>query len=111
MQDNQNNRCDVCGSGNGRCGQCGNMCGWRGNSLLRWLLGIIIITWIFSLGMKFGEVKAYLEQSGMGNHMYYRSGVMPMMGATGLSEAGTFTVSSIAAPAMVKAGTVQIKSN
>ncbi|KND49856.1 MAG: hypothetical protein AB198_00410 [Parcubacteria bacterium C7867-003] len=110
MQDNQNNRCDVCGSGNGRCGQCGNMCGWRGNNLLRWFLGIIIITWIFSLGMKFGEVKAYMEQNGIGNHMYYRSGAMPMMGgAWGNTD---FTVSTAAAPAMMKAGTVQvIKAN
>lgn len=102
----EKNMCDVCGSGDGRCGQCGNMCGYRGNNLLRWLLGIIIITWIFSIGMKFGEMKAYYEQAGygygMGGHMYR---AMPMMGGA------EYTVSTMAAPT-VKAGTVQlIKSN
>lgn len=102
------NTCDVCGSGNGRCGECGNMCGWRGNNLLRWLLGIIIITWIFSLGMRFGEVKAYMEQNGYGNnHMYYRSGVMPMMGGASYG-AGDFTVSTLAAPAMMTTGAVKV---
>lgn len=105
----EKNMCDVCGSGDGRCGNCGNMCGYRGNHLLRWLLGIIIITWIFSIGVKFGEIKAYMGQDGYGNHMYR---AMPMMGATALSEGANFTVSSMAAPTMVKAGSVQvIKSN
>lgn len=62
------NVCEVCGSGNGYCRECGHMCGWRGNNLLRWLLGILIITWIFAIGMKFGEMKAYLQQAGYGRH-------------------------------------------
>lgn len=77
---NQNNNvCDTCGSGNGRCGKCGNMCGFGGNHVLRWILGILIITWVFSIGMRFGEIKAYLNQAGYGsyNHKYK---VMPMMG-------------------------------
>ncbi len=101
----EKNMCEVCGSGDGRCGNCGNMCGYRGNNLLRWLLGIIIITWIFSIGMKFGELKSSLDRSGYGNHMYYKTSPMPMMGGA------DFTVSTMSAPT-VKAGTVQlIKSN
>ncbi len=105
----EKNMCEVCGSGDGRCGQCGNMCGYGGNHLLRWLLGIIIITWVFSIGMKFGEVKAYMGQGGYGNHMYFRSSAMPMMG--GAWGNADYTVSTVSAP-MMKAGTVQvIKSN
>lgn len=84
----ENNKvCDVCGSGDGRCGMCGNMCGFSGRHVLRWVLGIIIITWVFCIGMKFGELKAYLEQSGYGygyRHMQVRTfnGGMPMMNAT-----------------------------
>ncbi|MEK6884167.1 MAG: hypothetical protein AABY22_31345, partial [Nanoarchaeota archaeon] len=83
MTENKN-ICEVCGSGDGRCGQCGNMCGWRGNSILRWILGIIIVTWIFALGMKMGEMKAFLEQAGYGRsaqNMMYRT--MPLGGAGG----------------------------
>lgn len=104
----EKNMCNVCGSGDGRCGECGNMCGYRGNNLLRWLLGIIIITWIFSIGMKMGEMKAYLEQSGYGRgHMKFYS--TPAMGGAMMKDA-TFTVSSTAVPVSgtTKAGTVQI---
>lgn len=103
----EKNMCDVCGSGDGRCGNCGNMCGYGRNNLLRWLLGIIIITWVFSIGMKFGELKGAMERGGYGNHMYYKA--MPMMG--GAWGSTDYTLSTISAPA-VKAGTVQvIKSN
>ncbi len=83
------------------------MCGYRGNNLLRWLLGVIIITWIFTIGMKFGELKSSLDRSGygygMGGHMYR---AMPMMGGS------DFTVSTAGVPAMMTTGAVQvIKSN
>lgn len=106
--------CDVCGSGNGRCGKCGNMCGFGGRHLIRWILGIIIITWVFSIGMKFGELKASLDQYGYG----YDHRVMPMMYSAGAQAwpAGdgnvTFTTSAAPVGGMMKAGTVQvIKSN
>ncbi len=95
MSDNNQNTCQVCGSGNGRCGSCGNMCGFGRNHILRWILGIIIITWIFSIGMKFGELKAQLDGSGYG-YGYKQMRAMPMMGGASwdqntvfFSEAGT----------------------
>ena len=110
MHENNQNVCDMCGSGSGRCGKCGNMCGFGGGVIIRWVLGILIITWIFSIGMKFGELKANLDQNGYG----YSHRVMPMMysGATGGEGNVTFTTSSIPAAGMMKTGTVQIiKSN
>ncbi len=117
MEGNNQNRCDVCGSGYGHCGKCGNMCGFGGRHMLRWILGIIIITWIFCIGMKVGELKASLDQSYFG---YGHSRVMPMMygaqGATWSGDQGNvmFTTSSAPASMMtgVKSGTIQvIKSN
>lgn len=100
----EKNMCEVCGSGDGRCGECGNMCGYRGNNLLRWLLGIIIITWIFTIGMKFGELKAQMDG---GNHMYFRSMGVPVSGSAMMNNAD-FTISTQAMPA----GKVQvIKTN
>ncbi len=88
MEGNSNqNACNVCGSGNGRCGKCGNMCGFGGYHILRWVLGVLIISWVFSIGVKFGEIKTYLNSTGYGNHMYYRS--MPMMGGA------TFSASAV----------------
>lgn len=72
MEGNNQNVCGVCGSGNGRCGKCGNMCGFGGHHLLRWFLGIIIITWVFSIGVRFGEVKYQLNS-------YYGHKTVPMM--------------------------------
>lgn len=89
MSENSNNRnnvCEVCGSGNGRCGSCGNMCGLGGYGLVRWILGILIITWVFSIGMKFGEMKGALEGNGYGKHMYFRGQMMN--GATGTYPTG-----------------------
>lgn len=105
----EKNMCNVCGSGNGYCGECGNMCGYRGNNLLRWLLGIIIITWIFSMGVRFGEMKAYLEQAGYDRGHVKMYSASPMMGMSVMKDAA-FTVSSTATPSAgaVKAGTVQI---
>ena len=93
------NYCEVCGSGmDGRCGRCGHYCGFRGGHILRWVLGIIIIVWIFSIGVKFGELKAYLEGGEYGYpHMRYN--VMPMMYGNG----GYFESS---APAGASGGTV-----
>lgn len=71
---NNQNVCGVCGSGNGRCGKCGNMCGFGGNHLLRWFLGIIIITWVFSIGVRFGEIK-----SQMNSYYGYGHRSMPIM--------------------------------
>lgn len=108
---NQNNNvCDTCGSGNGRCGKCGNMCGMGGNYILRWIFGILIITWVFSIGMKFGEIKAYLNQSGFGGYGHsYRA--MPMMGGVGWSNAQSdvyFTKAVPAAPTMMTSGSVRV---
>ncbi len=108
MEGNNQNRCDVCGSGYGHCGKCGNMCGFGGRHLLRWLLGIIIITWVFSIGMKIGELKASIEGYGFGHR------AVPMMYGlqSGWSGAeGNVMYSTAAAPAMmtgVKGGTIQV---
>ena len=80
MEGNNNNMCDVCGSGNGRCGKCGHSCGFGRGHIIRWILGILIITWVFCIGMKIGEIKAYLEASGYGYSNHYKYRVMPMMG-------------------------------
>ena len=81
---NQNGICDVCGSGYGRCGRCGNMCGFGGRHILRWILGILIITWVFSIGMKFGEINAALEDhwGKQGGMMMYRAGAPEWTTAT-----------------------------
>lgn len=112
MSERENNMCEVCGSGAGKCGRCGNMCGFGGNHILRWVLGILIIVWVFSIGMKFGEIKAYLDQAGYGrgNHMYYRA--MPMMGGGAGWQTGTnevyFTQAVPTAPAVtVSSGTIK----
>ena len=103
MDGNNQNVCGVCGSGNGRCGKCGNMCGFNGNHILRWVLGIIIITWIFSIGMRIGELKASLNSSyGYG----YHTRMMPMMGGAQWGEGNvTFTTSAVPA---VQSGTIQV---
>ncbi|KND48220.1 MAG: hypothetical protein AB201_01320 [Parcubacteria bacterium C7867-006] len=107
MEGNNQNRCDVCGSGYGHCGKCGNMCGYNGKHLLRWFLGVIIITWVFSIGMKIGELKASIEGYGYGHR------AMPMMyGAqSGWSDGNVmFTTTSAPATMMtgVKGGTIQV---
>jgi hypothetical protein len=72
-----NERCEVCGSGYGRCGMCGNVCGVGGYGIIRWILGILIIAWVFSIGMKMGELKGYLESSGYGyGHKQYMKGAI-----------------------------------
>jgi hypothetical protein len=111
MEGNNNSGvCDVCGSGSGRCGKCGHACGFGGRHLLRWILGILIITWVFSIGMKVGEMKAVFEGSGYGDHFYYRSGpVMPMMYGNQGAAAGTVFFSSSAAAPAGEAGKVEIK--
>ncbi len=112
MSENKNmNACQVCGAGaDGYCGSCGMRSNYFGNHILRWILGIIIISWVFSIGMKMGELKAALEASspyGFQNHMMYRT-----YPAGGVIQDGNVTFSTSAAvPAMmtgVKAGTVQV---
>ncbi|HEY0220784.1 MAG TPA: hypothetical protein VGC58_01020 [Candidatus Paceibacterota bacterium] len=71
---NQNYKCDVCGTDSNKCGRCGHGCGFGRYSLLRWILGIIIITWVFSIGVSFGELKAKVEKS----HGFGEVRVMPM---------------------------------
>ncbi len=75
-ENNKNNVCEVCGSGNGKCGMCGGVCSVGGYGLIRWILGIIIITWVFSIGMKIGELKGMLDGGGYGKGMHYKSGQM-----------------------------------
>jgi hypothetical protein len=86
-----------------------------GIHLLKWLLGIIIITWVFAIGMKFGEFEAYFEmQAPYGGHnmMFYRTSAAPMtisaqampaaaiMGSTGTAGNVTFTTSSVPSGSM-----------
>lgn len=114
MVENKNNVCEVCGSGNGYCGQCGNMCGWRGNNILRWILGIIIITWIFCIGMKFGEMKVFLQEEGYGRggNVMFRATSMPMSAGWTEATPANFTVSTAGVPVTGPAGVLKvIKSN
>jgi hypothetical protein len=101
----EKNMCEVCGSGDGRCGNCGNMCGYGRNNLLRWLLGIIIITWVFSIGMKFGEIKGAMERGGYGYGMGGHMKVMPMMGGA------SYSVSTMSAPVDTTESVRVIRSN
>lgn len=107
-ENNNQNMCNVCGSGDGRCGRCGNMCGFGKHHIIRWILGVLIITWVFCIGMEMGEVKAYLEQAGYG-HGYRNARVMPMMG--GYQDEVYFS-QGVAVPTTaatgVKGGTVQV---
>ena len=50
------------GCGSGSCGKCesGSGCG-RHHSLLRWLIGLVILVMIFGIGVKFGEWKGYIH--------------------------------------------------
>ena len=109
MEGNNQNVCDVCGSGNGRCGKCGHYCGFGGRHILRWILGIIIITWVFSLGMKFGEFKSVFggEYGGYGYNRMMRVQSMPMMyGAGGVYDTdGNVTFTTATVPS---SGTVQV---
>jgi hypothetical protein len=102
MDDNKKNDyyCGVCGSGpNGKCGVCGMGRGYFGHSILRWILGIIIISWIFCIGMKIGEWKTEVEFGSSSYHVY-RYGAMPMMyGAQGGQSGNVFFSSAEAVPA------------
>ncbi len=88
MSERENkNVCDVCGTMDNRCGSCGHSCGFGGGYVLRWVLGILIITWIFCIGMRFGEIKAHLESTGYGYNKHYKFSPMPMMGGATWSNA------------------------
>lgn len=86
--------CDVCGSGGGRCGRCGNMCGFGGMHIARWILGILTITWVFCIGMRFGEIKAHLESTGYGYNRHFKIMPGPMMGGANWSTVGSDQVYS-----------------
>ncbi len=104
----KSNVCNTCGCENGRCGDCGHYCGFRGGSIIRWVLGILVIVWVFSIGMRFGEIKSYLEMSGFGNsHMQYRTFPGPMQMQGWSTEGGNQVYFSQAVPATtVTSGTV-----
>ncbi len=81
--------CETCGN-DGRCYTCGM--GTRDNHYyVRWILGILIISWIFCIGMKAGELKYALERGGMfystfqspGQMMYGSTRVMSSQPASG----------------------------
>lgn len=119
MQENNNGgMCQVCGAGvNGRCGACGMSNRYFGHHVLRWVLGILIISWVFSIGMKIGELQAMVEMNspyGYGSHMFYRAAPAAMGWSTGsmiAPEEGNVTFTTSSAPAMmtgVKGGTIQV---
>lgn len=105
------NVCEVCGSSNGYCNECGHMCGWRGNNILRWILGILIITWVFCIGMKFGQLTVFLDQAGYGrgNHMFFKASSMPMMSPSWTEGApASFTISTDGKSGFGEAGVVKV---
>ena len=114
MEGNNNNNnnnhhhdmCQVCGSGYGRCGRCGNMCGFGGHHILRWIIGILIITWVFCIGAKFGEFKSALRNSGV--YGYRDTRIMPMMGSAGWNDANDTVYFTQGVPAGATTGTVQV---
>lgn len=58
--------CGSCGMmGRNMCGMCGGRRFWA----LRWLLGLVILAIVFTLGVKIGEFKGYFE-SGFGGSYY-----------------------------------------
>ena len=98
--------CKNCGMG---C-TCGGMHGYHGHPLLRILLALVLLGFVFAAGMKLGELKAELglgyEHHMMdgGRHsfdMYGQGGgwAMPMMGTTIVAP----TTSAPSAPATTTA--------
>jgi RNA polymerase subunit RPABC4/transcription elongation factor Spt4 len=51
--------CDKCGMGWHHEGMC-PMCGGR-HIILRWIIGIIILVAVFSMGVKLGELKSVMN--------------------------------------------------
>lgn len=103
-----NKTCAVCGAGaDSRCGACGMGRGYMGNQILRWVLGILIITWVFSIGVKFGEIKSMLNAYspyGYGS-VHMRGASMPMMTWTSgvpVEKDVVFTTSGVPASGAVK---------
>lgn len=64
MEEGTCNGCKNCGAG---C-NCGRMHGYCGHPLLRILLALVILTFVFVAGIKLGELKAEL---GMGYEHHY----------------------------------------
>jgi hypothetical protein len=78
------NGCRSCGAG---C-TCGGMHGYHGHPVLRIILALVILTFVFMAGMKLGELKAELglgyERHGMmmersNNYMYGEGNMMPVV--------------------------------
>ncbi len=109
MEENKGQVCQVCGAGaNGRCGACGMGRSYFGHHILRWILGILIIVWVFSIGMKIGEWKSYVE-SGAPYYREFRT-TMPMMYNSSYGEpTGGTVIFSQAAPAGTATGGTTIK--
>jgi hypothetical protein len=100
MDQPNNNNMNKGGMNHGQgctCGMCGGYYtnGHRmGITLLRWLLGIIVILMVFSLGVSIGEFKGEV----MGGGMMYRHNMMygnemPMM-VTGSAVATPVTTTT-----------------
>jgi hypothetical protein len=83
MNHGQGCKCGVCNGGYYTNGHR------MGFTLLRWLLGIIVILMVFSLGMSIGEFKGEIMGGGMYGRdmMYQRAYAVPMMGTTVVSPA------------------------
>ena|SRR3989344_5328831 len=61
-------KCELCnGCGGGHC-----LGHWHWHTLLRWVLGLVIIVMVFKLGIKVGELKSLIM--GSGNLGYYQTG-------------------------------------
>lgn len=75
----ENCQCPMCrcmaGKCDGECQHCGGNCHWCGGKhrIIRWVLGILILLFIFLVGVKFGELKSYMYGGGlgMGDYGYY----------------------------------------
>jgi hypothetical protein len=56
---------------------CGAWCGCGHRHLiLRWILGLVILVFVFSFGMRLGEIKAAFEYGGYGSMGYSHRSMM-----------------------------------
>lgn len=69
------NMCEVCNNHSGKC--CGRF--HQQYCILRWVLIIVVVLMIFSLGMKVGEIKGMFESQYGSLHRNVRYGFGPMM--------------------------------
>lgn len=69
----QEERRGMCSEGNRGCqNMCGMLCGGR-HTMVRWILGIIILAFVFGAGIKLGEFKERVRGSGYGYGMMNRN--------------------------------------